>query len=370
LRARQPSLVSRPPRSIPLLRPALGKEGLQDAGTFVAAHAGRDVASVVQRGELEQVHGAAGRAALGVALGLGLTTALLGAAPAVAFAQDAAAAPAAARAVIPASGQGPALWTITDADSTLYLFGTVHVLRPETAWGSPRVDTAFDASDRIILEISNPDDQAAIMPLVQQFGISPTRPLSSLLTADEIARLNVAAGSIGATAAQLDPLRPWLVALQLAVAPMLKAGYDPQSGVELILKARAEAAGKPVTGLETVDKQIGILASLSEETQLAFLRDALESYDDATTELDALVGAWAAGDVEAINRLGVIEMRETSEEIYQALLVRRNTDWADQIQTLLAGSGTVFIAVGSAHLAGEDSVQEILSDRGVQVTRQ
>lgn len=318
---------------------------------------------------LKSTTAAAGRAALGGLLGLGLAVALLASAP-DAFAQDASAAPSAVRTVLPAPGQGPALWSISDADSTLYLFGTVHVLRPDTAWGSPRVDAAFDSAASVVLEISNPDDQSAIAPLIQQYGISPARPLSSLLTAEEIAHLDTAARSIGASAAQMDPLRPWLVALSLSVAPLTKAGYDPQSGVELILKARAAAAGKPVTGLETVDKQIGILAGLSEETQLAFLRDALESYDDATTELDALVGAWATGDVEAINRMGVIELRETSEEIYQALLVRRNTDWADQIQTLLAGSGTVFIAVGSAHLAGEDSVQEILSDRGVQVTRQ
>ncbi len=310
-----------------------------------------------------------GRLVLGAALGVGLTVAVLAAAP-DAFAQEAHADHAATRAVLPAEGQGPALWSVSDADSTLYLFGTVHVLRPDTPWGSAKVDAAFDSASSVILEISNPDDQTAIAPLIQQYGISPTRPLSSLLTPEELAHLDTAAGSIGASAAQLDPLRPWLVALSLSIAPLVKAGYDPQSGVELILKARAEAAGTPVSGLETIDKQVGLLAGLSEETQLDFLRATLEAYDDATTELDALVSAWATGDVEAINRLGVVEMRDTSEEIYQALLVRRNADWADQIQTLLAGSGVTFIAVGSAHLAGDDSVQEILKDRGVEVVRQ
>lgn len=310
-----------------------------------------------------------GRLALGAVIGVGVAAAVLGSAPR-AFAQEAASqAPAAPRVVVPATGDGPALWSVSDADSTIYLFGTVHVLRPDTAWGSPKVDAAFDSASSVILEISNPDDQSAIAPLIQQHGVSPTRPLSSLLTAEEIAHLDVAAQSIGASAAALDPLRPWLVALSLSIAPLVKAGYDPQSGVEMILKARAEAAGKSVGGLETIDEQVGILAGLSEEVQLDFLRATLEAYDDATTELDALVGAWATGDVETINRLGVVEMRETSEEIYQALLVRRNADWADQIQTLLAGSGVTFIAVGSAHLAGDDSVQEILEDRGVEVVR-
>ena len=83
-----------------------------------------------------------------------------------------------------------------------------------------------------------------------------------------------------------------------------------------------------------------------------------------------MVVAWATGDVQALEDIAIDDMREASEEIYQALLVKRNTDWADQIQALMAGSGTTFIAVGAAHLAGDDSVQEILEDRGVTVTRE
>lgn len=309
----------------------------------------------------------AGRLAVGVALGVSLAAGLLAGAPR-AFAQ--AASPAHSHAaVVPAFGDGPALWSISDADSTIYLFGTVHVLRPETAWGSAKVDAAFDASQNVIFEISNPDDQAALTPLIQQYGVSPQTPLSSLLTPEEFSGLDAVARTIGGSAAQFDPLRPWLVALSLSVAPLVKAGYDPKSGVELILKHRAEEAGKPVTGLESIAAQVEILAGLSEETQLAFLRSTLEDFDEATTELDALVEAWASGDVDTIDRLGVQEMRAESQEVYDALLVRRNTSWADQIQTLLAGSGTTFIAVGSAHLAGDDSVQAMLEARGIEVTR-
>lgn len=308
-----------------------------------------------------------GRIAVGAALGVSLAAALLAGAP-KAFAQDAAHVHDHA-AIVQATGEGPALWSVSDADSTIYLFGTVHVLRPDTPWGSAKVDAAFDASQNVIFEISNPDDQAALMPLIQQHGLSPQTPLSSLLTPAELAALDTAARSIGGSAAQFDPLRPWLVALSLSVAPLVKAGYDPASGVELILKHRAEEAGKPVTGLETIDRQVEILAGLSQETQLAFLRSTLEDFDEATTELDTLVDAWAVGDVETINRVGVIDMRTASQEVYDALLTRRNTVWADEIQTILAGSGTTFIAVGSAHLAGDDSVQEILEARGVEVTR-
>lgn len=301
------------------------------------------------------------RGALGVAGGLALFVAIAGV-PADALAQTTA--PAAAA---PIQGEGPALWVVKDADSTLYLFGSVHVLRPTTGWASPRVEAAFDSASDIWFEISNPDDQAAVMPLIQQHGLSPETPLPSRLTPEENVELEAAAQAMGASAAQLQPMKPWLAALSLSVAPLVKAGYDPKSGVELVLKARAEAAGKPIHGFETIDKQIGILAGLPEDVQMAFLRETLKDYENAVTLLDTMVEAWAKGDVGTLDRVMVEEMKAASPALYQALLVDRNTDWANQIQTLLEGSGTAFIAVGAGHLTGDESVQAILQQRGVTV---
>jgi len=301
------------------------------------------------------------RGAIGVAGGVALFAAIAGV-PADALAQTAApAAPA------PIQGEGPALWVVKDADSTLYLFGSVHVLRPTTGWASPHVEAAFDSASDIWFEISNPDDQAAIMPLIQQHGLSPETPLSSRLTPEENAELDAAAQAMGASAAQLQPMKPWLAALSLSVAPLIKAGYDPKSGVELVLKARAEAAGKPIHGFETIDKQIGILAGLPDDVQLVFLRETLKDYENAATKLDEMVEAWARGDVATLDRVTITEMKEASPALYQSVLVDRNTDWANQIQTMLEGSGTAFIAVGAAHLTGDDSVQAILQKRGVIV---
>ena len=302
------------------------------------------------------------RGAAGVAGGLALYFALTGQS---ALAQEAA--PAAVQPAI--QGDGPALWVVKDADSTLYLFGTVHVLRPTTGWASDRVNAAFDSADEIWFEISDPDNQAAIMPLVQQYGVSPDKPLSSLLTAEEIADLDAAARTVGMTAAQLDPMRPWLAGLTLSVAPLVKAGYDPQSGVELALKARAEAAGKPIKAFETIDKQVRILATMEEPIQLEFIRQTLEDFDDAVKMLDDMVDAWSRGDVAELDRVVVEDMQQEAPGVYKAILVDRNADWANQIETLLNGSGATFIAVGAAHLAGEDSVQAMLARRGVTVER-
>lgn len=316
---------------------------------------------------LSRAAASAGRTALGTVLGLTLAGAIAFQ-PNATWAQTAAPA-VAAREVPRAEGAGPALWVVRDADSTIYLFGTVHVLRPTTAWGTDAVDSAFESADEVWFEISNPDDAAAMMPLIQQYGISPQRPLSSLLTAEEMAELNAAATGIGMPAGQVDMLRPWFAALTLSVAPLVKAGYDPQSGVELVLKGRAQAAGKPIKAFETIDSQIRILAELPEQEQLAFLRSTLEDYENAHVMVDAMVSDWSRGDVEALDRLIVQEMKQDSQVVYDAMLTNRNTNWANQIQQILAGSGTAFIAVGAAHLAGDDSVQSILAQRGVTAER-
>lgn len=263
----------------------------------------------------------------------------------------------------------PALWVVRDADSTLYLFGTLHFMRPGTVWRDARIDTAFDAADELVLEIADVNDTSAVMPLIQAHGLSPERPLSSLLTPGELAQLDTAARSMGQTAAQMDAMRPWLATVMLSAAPTLRAGFAPDSGVDLALRAAALAEGKTVSGFETPDVQVRMLSGFPEEGQLIGLRRALDAFNAAPLELEALVEAWGRGDIDAIDANTVTPMRERNERLYQALLVERNQDWVDQIQTRLEGAGTSFIAVGVLHLTGEDSVQSQLAARGVTVER-
>lgn len=294
-----------------------------------------------------------GRVLTGTALGLALTAAFVLPLATPARAQDAA----------------PALWVVRDADSTIYLFGTVHVLKPDVAWASARVDQAFDSAGDVWFEISDPDNTAAIVPLIQQHGLSPDRPLSSRLAADELARLDVAARSIGATAAQMDPMRPWFAGLNLAMAPLTKAGYAAGSGVELTLLARAKESGKTVRAFETLEQQIRMMATMPEEVELSFLRSGLEDYDRADEMLDGMVAAWRVGDTDALNAVMVEEMARDYPDLYRIMLTDRNADWANQIEERLKGSGVTFVAVGAGHLVGEGSVQDYLARKGVTATR-
>ena len=262
----------------------------------------------------------------------------------------------------------PALWVVRDEDSTIYLLGTVHVLRPDTVWRSPAIDRAMAEADALWIEVEA-DDPAAMQPLVRKYGLDPANPLSGKLTPEQKARLDAAAAGMGASGAALEPLRPWLAGLTLSIGPLVKAGYDPASGVESRLKAAARDAGKPIRTLETLEQQIGFFADLPPAVELAFLLSALDEMDSGPAMLDALVAAWSAGDMEALNELMVSEMAADYPELYQALLVRRNKDWAGQIQTLLGGKGVSVIAVGAAHLVGDESVQAQLLARDIAVER-
>jgi uncharacterized protein len=265
----------------------------------------------------------------------------------------------------------PALWVVKDADTTIYLFGTVHLLPNDTAWHYPAVDRAVADSQRLYIELTD-DDQANMMALVLRYGVDVAHPLSSLLDPSERLRLTMAANKAGVPGGvqALNVMRPWLAALTLATAPLLKAGLDPEHGVDKQLKAQMAGAGKQVLGLETAEQQIRFLADMPQSVELAFLRSSIRDADKGTIELTELIDAWKNGDVAAIARLEDGDLRQTEPKLYQRLLVQRNGAWAKKIAAMLQQPGTIFIAVGAAHLAGPDSVQMQLHKLGVDAVRQ
>src|SRR5262249_38608868 len=154
------------------------------------------------------------------------------------------------------------------------------------------------------------------------------------------------------------------VGLTLSVLPAIKAGYDPNSGVELILAREARAAEKPIGALETVEQQVRFLADMTEAQQADFLSQSLDDVDGAVTQIAAMVAAGRKGDTAALEKDFVEETRRDYPQIYQTLVVQRNQRWARLLKTKLAGSGVSFVAVGAGHLVGPDSVQAELAKLG------
>jgi hypothetical protein len=262
----------------------------------------------------------------------------------------------------------PALWVLKDADTTIYLFGTVHLLPNDTDWHYPALDKAMADSQTLYLELTD-DDSANMMALVLRYGMDAAHPLPTLLNHAEQLRLNSAANTAGVPGGiqALNMMRPWLAALTLATTPLLKAGLDPQQGVDKQLKAQMSGVGKKVLGLETAEQQIRFLADMPKPVELAFLRSTIRDSDKGSIELTKLIDAWKNGDTDTIARLEDEDMRQTEPKLYERLLVQRNQAWATKIATMLQQPGTVFIAVGAAHLAGPDSVQAQLKQMGMLV---
>jgi uncharacterized protein YbaP (TraB family) len=260
----------------------------------------------------------------------------------------------------------PALWAIKDKDSTIYLFGTVHVLKPTTQWRSPRIAKAFQDADDVVMEIEQPEDAATTRALMLKYGVDPAAPLSTKLKPESYAKLQAAAQGMGFPPQALEPMRPWLAALTVSLTPLLRAGYDPESGVEKLLSVQAKAAGKPISAFETMEQQVRFFADMTPAQETQLLESTLDEIDDGPAKIDALVTAWAAGDQAELKRQMVDEMQSEYPDIYKLLLVDRNRDWANQLKTKLAGSGVSFVAVGAGHLAGPDSLQAQLKALGIE----
>lgn len=263
----------------------------------------------------------------------------------------------------------PPMWVLKDKDSTVYLFGTVHVLKPDIKWETPKIDAAVKASTELWLEVIDADNQAVAGPLIQKYGLDLGKPLSKKLTPEQLAKVDAVAKQYGASAAALDAIKPWLAGLTFSLMPLQKAGFDPKLGVETILKAAASKDGDKLMQFETLDQQLGFFASLSEAKQVEFLMQAVDEAQDGPGKLEKLAVAWQKGDVASMEAELNAEMKVKSPELYDVLLTKRNQDWAGKIQTILSGSGTQFIAVGAAHLVGPDSVQAQLKAKGITATR-
>jgi hypothetical protein len=263
----------------------------------------------------------------------------------------------------------PALWVVKDADTTIYLFGTVHVLKPGLGWFDEAVKTAFDKSDEMMLELVMPEDQAAVAKTMMPLAMDTTgKTIPSRLTADELKAYQAAMVSVGVPANAFDSFEPWFPAMTLSVLPLTKLGYDPEQGAEKLLTKFAKDSSKPVSGLETLEEQLGFFDQLPETQQVAFLNAVVKDLDKLGPMLDKMVGLWAKGDPDGL-AVAMNESMAATPELASMLLYDRNQRWADQIKTRMDKPGTVFIAVGAGHLAGQKSVQDYLKDRGLTATR-
>ncbi|MCR2833909.1 TraB/GumN family protein [Parerythrobacter lacustris] len=269
----------------------------------------------------------------------------------------------------PAAPAGPAMWQVSDEDTTIYLFGTVHALPEGIEWYTGPVRSALEGSDMLVTEIPmGADADAKMQQYTLSAGLLPEgTTLRSLLDEQQLGKYDAAMTGLGLPVERFDQFEPWMAGLTLTLLPLLQQGYSPDAGVEKQLLAHA-GADKELGALETIEFQIGIFDSMPMEDQIDFLIASADQIGGAKAMLDAMVAEWVAGDPDGLAEV-MNEGLESDPDLADALLYKRNANWAEWIDTRLDTPGSVFIAVGAGHLAGDKSVQDLLEERGIESVR-
>jgi hypothetical protein len=264
----------------------------------------------------------------------------------------------------------PALWQVSDADTSIYLFGTIHLLPENYQWRSSKFDAALNGSQELVVEtIVDEKNPAAMMAALTSLAFSPNLPpLSERVPPAKRAALAAAVKKSGLPPQAFDRMETWAAAFMLLGIQFRDLGLKGGEGVETVLRSDFTAKSKPIGQLETNAEQLGFFDRLPEDAQRQLLEGALDSSDKAQAELKAMLASWVKGDVPAIARSFNRDLAG-SPELYDALLKRRNANWAKWVENRLGKPGTVFVAVGAGHLAGKSSVIDLLQRDGLKVRR-
>lgn len=237
----------------------------------------------------------------------------------------------------------PAMFVVHDADTTIYIFGTFHALDGQGEWFSKPVRNAFEHSDELVLET-----------------LVPERPGP------------VAAPNPGFRPPSVTPSASFLATTRMAISAGKSQGMRVGNGADMVLRHVAEAEGKPVEGLETLESQLAMFNRLPTGHPMPVVRPgqpvaptAMESLSQAMADMQT---AWKRGDQSVfVNMLD--QLRTSSPDTYRMMFTERNARWADWIRARMQSPGTVFVAVGAGHLAGRDSVLVRLAEQGIASQR-
>jgi uncharacterized protein YbaP (TraB family) len=264
------------------------------------------------------------------------------------------------------------LWAVQGRQNTVYLFGSVHVLRPGDSALPAAAERAFDDAERLVMEIDLDEPESDPLSMVaemQRAALLPDGQTLRDVLGGDYASISEQTRKAGIDLEVFDAYAPWFVAISLLDLELAGRGYSPEFGIEQVLAARAMEEHKPIEGLETAAQQFQMLAGMPLAQQKRFLVMTLGETAHFDRELDELLRAWRTGDTEALAQLLSAEYAEFPD-LYRRLTVDRNRAWVGRLASLLDGRDDYLVVVGALHLVGPESVVELLRQRGYTVTRQ
>ena len=259
-------------------------------------------------------------------------------------------------------------WKATGKGGTIYLVGSIHVMSPSFYPLNPALDAAFNDSDLLVEEVDLAEmvDPTTQMSMLTRGMLPSGQSLDTLLTPATLALVKKATGDLGSAGAALMRFKPWMLAIALQGRELMKAGFDPALGLDQHFYDEAKAGAKAVQGLETVDYQISRFDGMTLEQQDRMLAETLKELETETAAVGKLGDAWKGGDVAAIEKIALADLK-SDPVMYQRLLVERNRNWMPRIEALFARRGRALVVVGAAHLVGPDGLIAMLKAKGYTV---
>lgn len=265
----------------------------------------------------------------------------------------------------------PALWSVSDADTTVYLFGTIHLLPENYEWETPKIGEAVSSSQQLMVEtIVDQKDPSRLMTAMAALAFNTPNlpPLSARVPENKRAALAEAVRKTGLPPQAFDRMETWAAAFILLGNQFKDMGLKGGEGVEIVLRKAFAEQGKPVGELETNIEQLGFFDKLPESAQRQLLVGSIESGKGVNDEFKAMLAAWARGDVPEIAKWFNRDL-SGSPELSKALIKQRNANWSRWIEQRMTQPGQIMVAVGAGHLAGKDSVIDLLKRDGWKVKR-
>lgn len=257
------------------------------------------------------------------------------------------------------------VWAIRGAHNTVYLAGSIHLLKASDSALPAAFNRAYLHSQALVMEIDlrtlSPQDAADWM--LAHGGALPGTPLRQLLGEAGYQRVVATAKRLGLPPAALQQFAPWVLGLQLLELKYAQLGFDPNQGVEQQLERRAAKDGKRTLGLETVDQQLGVFESLKPRDQARFLELTVSELSDVGSETQTVIQAWRAGNAAKLAAL-LGDEYQSFPILYQALVTERNQRWLPQIEKLLKDRQSYLVVVGALHLVGKGGLLERLRKDG------
>jgi uncharacterized protein YbaP (TraB family) len=260
------------------------------------------------------------------------------------------------------------LWKVSEGDKSIFLLGSIHYLRKENYPLNQAILDAFDASDRLVLEIDlqNTPAGAAQRLTLEKAVYRDGSNLAQNVSQETYQLASKRAAELGIDMQVVQPMKPWFVAITMLAVKLQRMGLDPKLGVDHHLAERAKRDGKPTSGLETLEFQLGIFDQLSKREQELMLRETAGELERIDKNVKDIVESWLKGDGERLAALLLAGMRQYPE-LQQKLVIERNRRWLDQIAKLVEQGNNAMVVVGAAHLVGQEGIVDMLKARGFSV---